>query len=56
MMPITPDQLRRLLVSQSLFPPTSLKRALHRMQFLQADPIRAPARLRAAAPESPGAL
>src|ERR1700758_4857055 len=44
MMPITPDQLRRLLVSQSLFPPTSLKRALHRMQFLQADPIRAPAR------------
>src|ERR1700756_1194090 len=43
-MPITPDQLRRLLVSQSLFPPTSLKRALHRMQFLQADPMRAPAR------------
>jgi len=43
-MPITPDHLRRLLVSQSLFPPTTLKRALHRMQFVQADPIRAPAR------------
>src|ERR1700747_2027406 len=43
-MPITPDHLRRLLVSQSLFPPTTLKRALHRMPFVQADPIRAPAR------------
>lgn len=43
-MPITPDYLRRLLVSQSLFPPTTLKRTLHRMQFVQADPIRAPAR------------
>lgn len=36
--------LRRLAVSQSLFPPTTLKRALHRMQFVQADPIRSPAR------------
>src|SRR5437879_13670577 len=43
-MPITPDHLRRLLVSQSLFSTTTLKRALHRMQFVQADPIRAPAR------------
>ncbi|HYM75989.1 MAG TPA: crosslink repair DNA glycosylase YcaQ family protein [Candidatus Dormibacteraeota bacterium] len=43
-MPITLDDLRRLTVSQSLFPPTTLKRALHRMQFVQADPIRAPAR------------
>src|SRR5437763_1607015 len=43
-MPITPDHLRRLLVSQSLFPPTTLERALHRMEFVQADPIRAPAR------------
>src|SRR5579864_9509212 len=43
-MPITLDHLRRLLVSQSLFPPTTLKRALHRLQFVQADPIRAPAR------------
>ena len=36
--------LRRLTVAQSLFPPTTLKRALDRMQFVQADPIRAPAR------------
>jgi hypothetical protein len=36
--------LRRLTVSQSLFPPTTLKRALDRLQFVQADPIRAPAR------------
>jgi uncharacterized protein YcaQ len=43
-MPVTLDDLRRLVVSQSLFPPTTLKRALHRMQFVQADPIRAPAR------------
>jgi uncharacterized protein len=43
-MPVTSDDLRRLAVSQSLFPPTTLKRALHRMEFVQADPIRAPAR------------
>ena len=43
-MPVTLDHLRRLVVSQSLFPPTTLKLALHRMQFVQADPIRAPAR------------
>jgi len=29
---------------QTLFPPTTLKRALHRLRFVQADPIRAPAR------------
>jgi len=33
-----------MTVAQSLFPLTSLKRALHRMGFVQADPIRAPAR------------
>ena len=33
-----------MTVAQSLFSPTTLKRALHRMGFLQADPIRAPAR------------
>jgi uncharacterized protein len=44
MMPLTMGDLRRLAVSQSLFPPTTLKRALHRMQFVQADPIRSPAR------------
>ena len=43
-MTMTLADLCRLTVSQSLFPPTTLKRALHRMQFVQADPIRAPAR------------
>jgi len=43
-MPITLDDLRRFAVSRSLFPPTTLKRALERMGFVQADPIRAPAR------------
>src|SRR5579871_5803355 len=43
-MPITLNDLRSYAVARSLFPPTTLKRALHRMGFLQADPIRAPAR------------
>ena len=43
-MPITLDDLRRFAVARSLFPPTTLKRALERMGFVQADPIRAPAR------------
>lgn len=43
-MPATLNDLRRLAVAQSLFPATTLKRALERMQFVQADPIRAPAR------------
>ena len=33
-----------MAVAQSLFPPTTLKRALYRLGFVQADPIRAPAR------------
>jgi hypothetical protein len=41
-MPITLADLRRYAVARSLFPPTTLKRALHRMGFVQADPIRAP--------------
>ncbi len=41
---VTLADLRQLAVSQSLFPATTLKRALHRMQFVQADPIRSPAR------------
>jgi len=41
---ITLEELRLLTVSQSLFSPTTLKRALDRMKFVQADPIRAPAR------------
>lgn len=43
-MPITLDDLRRFAVARSLFPPTTLKRALHKFGFVQADPIRAPAR------------
>ncbi len=43
-MPITLDDLRRYAVAHSLFTPTTLKRALHRLGFVQADPIRAPAR------------
>ena len=43
-MSVTIERLRRLTVAQSLFPPTTLKKALHRMQFVQADPIRSPAR------------
>ena len=43
-MPVTLDDLRRYAVARSLFKPTTLKRALIRMGFVQADPIRAPAR------------
>src|SRR6202048_4659441 len=43
-MPVTLDDLRRYAAAQSLFPPTTLKRALHKLGFVQADPIRAPAR------------
>jgi hypothetical protein len=37
-------QLRRHAVARSLFRPTTLGRALWRLGFVQADPIRAPAR------------
>jgi uncharacterized protein len=43
-MPISLDGLRRFAIGRSLFPPTSLKRALEKLAFVQADPIRAPAR------------
>ncbi|MDX6383066.1 MAG: uncharacterized protein QOK48_639 [Blastocatellia bacterium] len=43
-MKITVDDLRRFAVARNFLPPTSLKRALRRMKFVQADPIRAPAR------------
>ena len=43
-MPITLDDLRRYAVAHSIFTPTTLKRALDRLGFVQADPIRAPAR------------
>jgi uncharacterized protein YcaQ len=42
--PITINDLRRFAVARSFFAPTTLKRALHRLGFVQADPIRAPAR------------
>lgn len=43
-MAISLSDLRRFAVARSLFTPTTLNRALHRMGFVQADPIRAPAR------------
>ncbi|MEE7560081.1 winged helix-turn-helix domain-containing protein, partial [Xanthomonas sp. Kuri4-2] len=43
-MPITLDHLRRYAVARSLFKPTTLMRAITRLGFVQADPIRAPAR------------
>lgn len=43
-MPIGLEDLRRFAVSNSLFAPTTLRRALNRFGFVQADPIRAPAR------------
>jgi uncharacterized protein len=41
---ITLDDLRRYTVARNFVEPTNLKTALHRMGFVQADPIRAPAR------------
>ena len=41
---LTLDQLRRYAVGRSLFPPTTLARAIEKLGFVQADPIRAPAR------------
>ena len=43
-MPITLDDLRGFAVARSLFAPTTLTRALQKLGFVQADPIRAPAR------------
>lgn len=37
-------QLRRYLIARSLFRPTSLPQAIARLGFVQADPMRAPAR------------
>lgn len=41
---ITLDQLRTYAVARSLFNPTTLPKAIDRLGFVQADPIRAPAR------------
>jgi len=43
-MPIALHHLRRYAIARSLFKPTSLKRAIDKLGFVQADPIRAPAR------------
>ncbi|HUH93605.1 MAG TPA: crosslink repair DNA glycosylase YcaQ family protein [Casimicrobiaceae bacterium] len=43
-MPITLAALRRYAVARSLFEPTTLAQAMDRLGFVQADPIRAPAR------------
>jgi uncharacterized protein len=42
--PITLETLRQYAVARSLFAPTSLAAAIKRLGFVQADPIRAPAR------------
>ena len=41
---VTLADIRRFAVARSLFPPATLKRAVERLGFVQADPIRAPAR------------
>jgi uncharacterized protein len=43
-MPLTLDELRRYAIGRSLFTPTTLSRAINKLGFVQADPIRAPAR------------
>jgi hypothetical protein len=43
-MPVSLGDLRRYAVDRSLFTPTTLQRAIDRLGFVQADPIRAPAR------------
>jgi uncharacterized protein YcaQ len=43
-MSITLDDLRRYAVARSLFKPTTLARAVAKLGFVQADPIRSPAR------------
>ncbi|MDQ6683656.1 MAG: winged helix DNA-binding domain-containing protein [Pseudomonadota bacterium] len=42
--PPTLDDLRRYAVARTLFKPTTLQRAIEKLGFVQADPIRAPAR------------
>jgi uncharacterized protein YcaQ len=43
-MRVTLDHLRRYAIARSLFKPTTLGRAIGKLGFVQADPIRAPAR------------
>jgi uncharacterized protein YcaQ len=42
--PLTLAALRRYAIARTLFKPTTLARAIARLGFVQADPIRAPAR------------
>lgn len=42
--PLTLDELRRYAIARSLFKPTTLPVAIRRLGFVQADPMRAPAR------------
>ncbi len=44
LMRVTLEHLRRYAVARSLFKPTTLGRAINKLGFVQADPIRAPAR------------
>jgi uncharacterized protein len=44
MPPPTLQHLRRYAIARSLFKPTTLRRAIEKLGFVQADPIRAPAR------------
>ncbi len=41
---MTTNHLRRYAIARSLFKPTTLRRAIEKLGFVQADPIRAPAR------------
>ena len=43
-MTTTLDDLRRFAVGRTLFPPTTLGEAIEKLGFVQADPIRSPAR------------
>lgn len=43
-MPITLDDLRHYSIARTFFKPTTLLRAITKLGFVQADPIRAPAR------------
>ncbi len=43
-MKLTLKHLRLRAISASLFPPTTLRKAIDRLGFVQADPIRSPAR------------
>src|SRR5436190_11362473 len=43
-MPISLADLRRYAIARTLFKPTTLPKAIAKLGFVQADPIRAPAR------------